>query len=170
MSILISGPLNFSADVMKWVSTDVSWKRQHVSLLPGWCSPLVYRCVAWCTHRMAHCHLIKYHCCFDREALIESLVSFIKLCVIVVWNFSPLSPSVSLLLLEYASSWILCNQERRGAGLRKRKRKKKVKEKNWEVKNKNKSERKPGRERWGEIAKRDGAEKEPSEAILSLDS
>lgn len=28
--------------------------------------------------------LIKYHSCFDREALIESLVSFIKLCVIIV--------------------------------------------------------------------------------------
>ena len=30
------------------------------------------------------CHLIKYHRCFDREALIESLVSFIKLYVIVI--------------------------------------------------------------------------------------
>lgn len=99
MSILILEPLNFSADVMKWVSTDVSWKWQHVSLLRGCCSPLVYRCVAWCTHRMAHCHLIKYHSCFDREALIESLVSFIKLCVIAVWNFLPFFFPQSLLLL-----------------------------------------------------------------------
>ena len=129
MSILISGPLNFSGDVMKWVSTDVSWKWQHVSLLPCWCSPLVYRCVAWCTHRMAHCHLIKYHSCFDREALIESLVSFIKLCVIVIWNFfSSLSPLKSL--MEYASSWISYNQKRREAGLKKEK---KLKENNTEI-------------------------------------
>lgn len=29
------------------------------------------------------CRTIKYQSCFDREALIESLVNFIKLCVIV---------------------------------------------------------------------------------------
>lgn len=111
MSILISRPLNFSADVMKWVSTDVPWKRQHVSLLPGCCGPLVYRCVAWCTHRMAHCHLIKYHSCFDREALIESLVSFIKLCVIIIWNFlsflfspQPLSHLWNMLALESSAT------------------------------------------------------------------
>lgn len=106
MSILILRPLNFSADLMKWASIDVSWKWQHVSLLPSWCSPLVYRCVAWCNYGMAHCHLIKYHSCFDSEALIESHVSFIKLCVIFVWNFFflllflPRSVSRSLWLLS----------------------------------------------------------------------
>lgn len=61
-----------------------------------------------------------------------------------------------------------------GGGIEK---KKKVKENNTGIeqgiKNKSKSERARKRERerrGGEIAKRDGAEKEPSEAILSLDS
>ncbi len=53
-------------------------------------------------------------------------------------------------------------------------KKEKVKENNTgierEIKNKSKSEREPEREEGGEVAKRDGAEKEPSEAILSLDS
>ena len=162
MSILISGPLNFSADVMKWVSTDVSWKWQHVSLLPGWCSLLVYRCVAWCTHRMAHCHLIKYHSCFDREALIESLVSFIKLCVIVVWNFFPLfTPQpISLALMEYVSSWILCNQEKRRGGEGREGVEEKVKserEQHW-VWKRNKSKRTPEKER--------EEEKRPRETVL----
>lgn len=168
MSILILGPLNFSADVMKWVSTDVSWKRQHVSLLPGCCSPLVYRCVAWCTRRMAHCHLIKYHYCFDREALIESLVSFIKLCVIVIWNFfCSLSPSVSPFLLWNMLAGKSSNYKREEGGWER----KKVKENNTEIEGKNKSKKASQKEReweW-EVAKRDGKEKEPSEAILSLD-
>lgn len=148
MSILITGPLNFSVDVMKWGLTDVSWKWQHVSLLPGWRSLLVYRCVAWCTHRMARCHLIKYHSCFDREALIESLVSFIKLCVIIVWNFFP---RFSLALMEYACSWILLKQKRReNAGSKKRNVMNNTMAER-ETKNKSKSERQKERER-GEIA------------------
>lgn len=179
MSILILRPLNFSADLMKWVSTDVSWKWQHVSLLPGWCSPLVYRCVAWCNHRMAHCHLIKYHSCFDREALIESLVSFIKLCVIFVWNFFFLpsfSHSLSLALIKYANSWIgICGGVGGGGGAEVRRKKKwkralRSREGERKKKNKSKSERKSEMERGGEIAERDSTEKVPLEAFLSLDS
>lgn len=100
MSILISGPLNFSADVMKWVSTDVSWKWQHVSLLPGWCSPLVYRCVAWCTHRMAHCHFNKISLLLWQGSLNWVPCQFYQtVCYRRLKLFSSLSPSVSLLLL-----------------------------------------------------------------------
>lgn len=38
------------------------------------------------------------------------------------------------------------------------------------IKSESKSKRESERERGGEITERDGAEKEPSEAILSLDS
>ena len=59
----------------------------------------------------------------------------------------------------------------KGGGVKK---KEKVKENNTkierEIKSKRKSESESERERGGEIAKRDGAENEPSEAILSLDS
>lgn len=55
-----------------------------------------------------------------------------------------------------------------------RKYKKKVKENNAgierEMKYKSESERNPELEREGEMAERDGTEKEPLEAILSLDS
>lgn len=53
-------------------------------------------------------------------------------------------------------------------------REKKVKENNTglkeKMKNKSKSEREPEKEGGGGVAKRDGAEKELSEVILSLDS
>lgn len=94
---------------------------------------------------MAHCHLIKYHSCFDREALIESLVSFIKLCVIVVSSLSP----HSLLLLCMLSVESSVTKRGGAAVLRKRKKGKA------KIKNKRQSEREPDREREGEIAKRD---------------
>lgn len=169
MSILTLKPLNFSADLMKWVLTDVSWKWQHVSLLHGWCSRLVYRCVAWCNHPMAHIHLIKYRSCFDREALIESLVSFIKLCVIFVWNFFPLSPWVSLFLLWNMLAVESSVTRGRGLGWGKKKVEKSEREHHCDRKRKSKSvgksemeRRRNSQERW--------VRKEPSEAILSLDS